>query len=155
MNVKSPCIDKCKLNPKNNLCDGCFRTVEEISNWKKYSKKQKQNIFKILKLRKLKYLCLLFFFIFTDSFANNIWIGKWVALDKWQSEFSIEIIKDGTASTNYGNGDTGQWTITDGNLEIKWKSGQIDYLFRGVMGFQRISKKRGESYTSGLRKSLD
>ena len=155
MNIKSPCIDKCKLNPKNNLCDGCYRTAEEISNWQKYSFKQKQKIFKILKLRKLKYLCILIFLIFTESYSNNIWIGEWVALDKWQSEFLIQINQNGTASSNYGNGDTGSWNIVDGNLEIEWESGQKDYLFRGVMGFQRISKKRGESYTSGLSKSLD
>ena len=155
MNVKSPCIDKCNLNPKNNLCDGCYRTAEEISNWQKYSQKQKKNLLNILKLRRLKYLIFLFFFIFTESHSKNIWIGKWVALDKWQSEFIIEINQNGTAKTNYGNGDTGRWTIVDGNLEIKWESGQIDYLFRGVMGFQRISRKRGQSYTSGLSKSLN
>tara|TARA_B100000900_G_scaffold407936_1_gene421436 strand:+ start:1543 stop:2010 length:468 start_codon:yes stop_codon:yes gene_type:complete len=155
MTLKSPCIDKCRLNPKNNLCDGCYRTSEEITNWTKYSSKERQKIFKALKLRKLKFLCFLFLFIFNDCFSNDLWIGKWIASDKWQSEFIIKINKDGSAETDYGNGDTGKWTITDGNLEISWESGKIDYLFRGVMGFQRISKKRGESYTSGMRKSLD
>ena len=47
MIAKSPCINVCKLNPKNNLCEGCLRTSEEISNWSKYSdnKKKKYNFY--------------------------------------------------------------------------------------------------------------
>ena len=155
MTIKSPCVNKCNLNTTNNICDGCFRTSQEISDWTKYSSKQKKSVLKILKLRKLKYLCLLIFFIFSESNSNDIWIGKWVALDQWQSEFLIEINKNGTATTNYGNGENGEWKIVDGNLEIIWESGKIDYLFSGVMGFQRLSKKKGDSYTTGMRKSLD
>jgi hypothetical protein len=76
-------------------------------------------------------------------------------LDQWQSEFLIEINENGTATTNYGNGENGEWKIVDGNVEIIWESGKRDYLFSGVMGFQRLSKKKGDSYTSGMRKSLD
>ncbi|MBS91589.1 MAG: hypothetical protein CMM95_00855 [Rickettsiales bacterium] len=87
--------------------------------------------------------------------AKNSWVGQWVALDKWQSEFSIIIEEGGTAKTNYGSGDTGKWKIVDGNLEISWKSGKKDYFFNGVMGYQRISKSRNENYTSGLKKLSD
>ena len=51
MKAKSPCTNICKLNPKNNLCEGCFRTSEEISNWSKYSDVEKRNIIAILKNR--------------------------------------------------------------------------------------------------------
>ena len=91
----------------------------------------------------------------SNVFTNEIWLGKWKALDQWQSEFIIEIKKDGLATTDYGNGENGSWTIVDGNLEIIWKSGKIDFLFRGVMGYQRLSKNKGSSYTSGLSRSLD
>ena len=86
---------------------------------------------------------------------NELWIGKWKALDKWQSEFQIEINDDGSAITNYGNGEKGNWTIVDGNLQIIWESGTKDYIFSGVMGYQRLSKIRGDSYTSGMKKLLD
>ena len=33
MIAKSPCINVCKLDPNSNLCEGCLRTSEEISNW--------------------------------------------------------------------------------------------------------------------------
>ena len=42
MNVKSPCIDKCKLNLKTDLCEGCYRSAEEISNWKVFTNEQKK-----------------------------------------------------------------------------------------------------------------
>jgi hypothetical protein len=95
------------------------------------------------------------FFIFSFCYSNDLWIGEWIATDQWQSEFFITVNEDGTAKTNYGNGDVGTWIIKDGTIEIKWESGKTDYLFSGVMGFQRISKNKDRSYTSGLRKLLD
>jgi predicted Fe-S protein YdhL (DUF1289 family) len=32
--VASPCIGICKLDPLTKLCEGCFRTGEEISLWR-------------------------------------------------------------------------------------------------------------------------
>ena len=64
MIAKSPCINVCKLNPKNNLCEGCLRTSEEISNWSKYSDNKKRNIISILKNRKLTTLIVLFLIFF-------------------------------------------------------------------------------------------
>ena len=155
MIAKSPCINVCKLDPNSNLCEGCLRTSEEISNWSKYSDSKKKNIIAILKNRKLTTLIVLFLIFFNECFSNELWIGKWKALDKWQSEFLIEINDDGTALTNYGNGEKGNWTIVDGNLQIIWESGTKDYIFNGVMGYQRLSKSRNDSYTSGMKKLLD
>lgn len=94
--------------------------------------------------------------IFLYSFASSSWYGSWIALDEWQSEYIVKIDEDGTATSDYGNGESGTWNIKDGNLEIKWDSGKIDYWFNGVMGFQRLSKSSTKTYTSGLRKkSLD
>ena len=103
----------------------------------------------------MKYLLffLLIFLIFDNVTAKNIWLGEWIASDKWQSEFSIKIKKDGSASSSYGSGEIGEWKLTDGNLTIFWNSGKTDYFFNGVMGYQRIRKNKNESYTSGLRKS--
>jgi len=95
---------------------------------------------------------LLVLLIFKTSLSKNLWVGEWIAQDKWQSEFLITIESNGNAITDYGNGDSGTWQLTDGNLEIFWKSGKKDYFFSGVMGFQRISKSKTESYTSGLKK---
>ena len=99
---------------------------------------------------KVIFLSILFFY--TLTFGKNNWLGEWTALDQWQSEFSIKINKDGTATSNYGNGESGNWNIIDGNLQIIWNSGKSDYFFQGVMGFQRIRKNKNNSYTSGLKR---
>lgn len=32
-NIPSPCISVCRMNADNALCEGCFRTLSEISGW--------------------------------------------------------------------------------------------------------------------------
>lgn len=49
--MKSPCVKICKVT-KNNYCDGCFRSIEEISNWSKYSDKEKEIILYSVEERK-------------------------------------------------------------------------------------------------------
>ena len=31
--IYSPCVKLCVIHPEERLCVGCFRTIEEISNW--------------------------------------------------------------------------------------------------------------------------
>jgi predicted Fe-S protein YdhL (DUF1289 family) len=33
MSVASPCINVCRMDPDSGLCDGCFRTLDEIALW--------------------------------------------------------------------------------------------------------------------------
>ena len=76
------------------------------------------------------FLSILFFY--SLIFGQNNWLGEWIALDQWQSEFSIKINKDGSANSNYGDGESGSWKIIDGNLKIIWNSGKSDYFFQGA-----------------------
>ena len=103
----------------------------------------------------MKYLLffLLIFLIF-DNVSKKYVVGRMDSTDKWQSEFSIKIKKDGSASSSYGSGEIGEWKLTDGNLTIFWNSGKTDYFFNGVMGYQRIRKNKNESYTSVLENHL-
>ena len=39
--VASPCIDVCRMNPSTGLCDGCFRTIDEIAGWSSFDPPQK------------------------------------------------------------------------------------------------------------------
>ncbi len=100
----------------------------------------------------MKIIFLLIVFFYSQTFGQNDWLGEWIALDQWQSEFSIKIKKDGTANSNYADGESGTWKIVDGNLKIFWDSGKSDYFFHGVMGYQRIRKNKNNSYTSGLKR---
>lgn len=50
--MKSPCIKLCKLDKAGKYCVGCFRTIDEISNWMSLTEYQQSKI--IEKLRKRK-----------------------------------------------------------------------------------------------------
>lgn len=47
----SPCINVCKMNPTNSVCEGCKRTLEEISNWVYFTEEQRIKIMLELKTR--------------------------------------------------------------------------------------------------------
>jgi predicted Fe-S protein YdhL (DUF1289 family) len=42
--VTSPCIDICRMNPRTELCDGCFRTIDEIAGWSSFDDTQKRAV---------------------------------------------------------------------------------------------------------------
>ena len=102
-----------------------------------------------------KTLVIVVFLFSTLVKANSSkWIGKWVAMDKWQSEFTIELEEDGAAFSDYADGAKGSWKLIDGNVQITWENGKSDFIFIGVMGFQRLHKSKQSSYTSGITKKL-
>ncbi len=39
-NNTNPCVRNCCLNEKD-ICLGCFRTLEEITGWQRFTKKEK------------------------------------------------------------------------------------------------------------------
>ena len=48
--IKSPCTGHCRV--KEGHCTGCFRTVEEISNWRSMGEQEKREVcFKICNRR--------------------------------------------------------------------------------------------------------
>jgi predicted Fe-S protein YdhL (DUF1289 family) len=42
--VPSPCIDVCRMNPRSGLCEGCFRTIDEIMQWSNGSESFKRSV---------------------------------------------------------------------------------------------------------------
>ena len=42
--IESPCINICKLDPNTDLCLGCNRTIEEITNWSTMNDSNKKKI---------------------------------------------------------------------------------------------------------------
>lgn len=42
-NSPSPCIDICILND-DKICEGCFRTLEEIANWKQMDEQMRRDV---------------------------------------------------------------------------------------------------------------
>ena len=33
MDIPSPCINVCRIDPVRSVCHGCFRTLDEIAAW--------------------------------------------------------------------------------------------------------------------------
>ncbi|EQA44269.1 PF06945 family protein [Leptospira broomii serovar Hurstbridge str. 5399] len=44
MIVRSPCIKLCQMDPMTGLCEGCFRTLQEIGMWTSYSEEERKRI---------------------------------------------------------------------------------------------------------------
>ncbi|TGK61970.1 DUF1289 domain-containing protein [Leptospira wolffii] len=53
MNVRSPCIKICQMDPETGLCEGCFRTLDEIGRWTMYTEEQRKEIRIQIEARKI------------------------------------------------------------------------------------------------------
>ena len=42
--VPSPCVSICKMDPASELCEGCFRTLDEIALWSRMEEKSKRAV---------------------------------------------------------------------------------------------------------------
>lgn len=40
----SPCVDICVIHPRERLCTGCLRTIDEITAWARFSEDERQAI---------------------------------------------------------------------------------------------------------------
>jgi predicted Fe-S protein YdhL (DUF1289 family) len=50
--VASPCIDVCRMNPDSALCEGCFRTLDEIAAWSRLTADEKRAVLEKLPARR-------------------------------------------------------------------------------------------------------
>jgi uncharacterized protein len=50
--IVSPCRKQCQLHPIEKLCFGCFRTIDEISSWARYSDTRRRKIMDALPERR-------------------------------------------------------------------------------------------------------
>lgn len=46
--VPSPCISVCRMDAATGLCEGCFRTLDEIVAWGGASESQKRAVWNLL-----------------------------------------------------------------------------------------------------------
>lgn len=44
MKILSPCKKKCKLKPGDNVCLGCYRTLDEIQRWSQMTEEEKAQV---------------------------------------------------------------------------------------------------------------
>lgn len=53
--IKTPCVKVCFVDPKEGLCVGCFRTMEELGRWTRYSDQERDDILEQLPARRDTY----------------------------------------------------------------------------------------------------
>ncbi len=49
--VESPCVNLCQVHPQTRLCIGCKRSIDEITNWSRYSDQERATLMKELNAR--------------------------------------------------------------------------------------------------------
>lgn len=49
--VASPCISVCNINDATGLCEGCFRTLDEIAVWSQMDNAAKREVWSRITLR--------------------------------------------------------------------------------------------------------
>jgi predicted Fe-S protein YdhL (DUF1289 family) len=50
--IMSPCMNVCIMNEETGYCQGCYRTLDEIADWGRFSARQKSAVVKALKIRR-------------------------------------------------------------------------------------------------------
>ncbi len=50
--VPSPCVSVCTMNPANDFCDGCQRTIGEIAAWSSMGDIEKRHVWGLIGQRK-------------------------------------------------------------------------------------------------------
>ncbi|WP_301064270.1 DUF1289 domain-containing protein [Maricaulis sp.] len=53
--IKTPCVQVCFVDPKAQLCVGCFRTMEELGRWTRYTDDERAAIMTALPERETAY----------------------------------------------------------------------------------------------------
>ena len=49
--VPSPCVSVCRMSDRSQLCEGCWRKLEEIAGWSAYPDEKKRHIWSQLVAR--------------------------------------------------------------------------------------------------------
>lgn len=44
MSIKSPCTSVCRIDPASGYCEGCFRSIPEITDWSRADDARKREI---------------------------------------------------------------------------------------------------------------
>lgn len=53
--VASPCINVCRMDARRGLCDGCFRTIDEIAAWSRMDDARRLDILAAVARRRQEY----------------------------------------------------------------------------------------------------
>ena len=54
LNIPSPCVSSCGIDTTTGLCQGCYRTADEIAVWGRLNNEVKMQVVKQLHIRRNK-----------------------------------------------------------------------------------------------------
>lgn len=54
LEIKSPCISVCAIDDLSGLCQGCYRTVDEIKGWWDMSQDEQTDLLATLEERQMQ-----------------------------------------------------------------------------------------------------
>jgi uncharacterized protein len=46
--VPSPCLSVCRMDPAKELCEGCYRTLDEIAAWSRMRDEAKREVWEAI-----------------------------------------------------------------------------------------------------------
>ena len=46
--VPSPCLSVCRMDPNTEVCEGCFRTLDEIAAWGRMGDEEKRGVWMLI-----------------------------------------------------------------------------------------------------------
>lgn len=46
--VPSPCVSICRMDPRTQWCEGCFRTLQEIADWSRMDDAGKRAVWRVI-----------------------------------------------------------------------------------------------------------
>ena len=49
--VPSPCIGTCRMSPATGLCEGCLRTIDEITCWRTADDATRRAVWRLIRQR--------------------------------------------------------------------------------------------------------
>ncbi len=50
--IPSPCVDVCRMHAASGLCEGCWRTLDEIAGWGASGDEAKRAVWVLIEQRK-------------------------------------------------------------------------------------------------------
>jgi hypothetical protein len=50
--VASPCIDVCRMDPTSGWCEGCLRSIDEITAWSRLPDDGKRAVWRLIDARR-------------------------------------------------------------------------------------------------------
>ena len=49
--VPSPCVSVCRIQPVSRLCEGCYRTLDEVAAWAQLDDTGKRGVWRLIAQR--------------------------------------------------------------------------------------------------------